>query len=48
MFASIAMAESFKITIKGSSFDCPADSYILDAAETAGIDLPFSCKAGAW
>ena len=43
-----ATMASYTITIEaGKSFSCPDDSYILDAADAAGVDLPYSCRAGA-
>ena len=41
----------FKIELRTPSgvrqFDCPSDEYILEAAEQSGIDMSYSCRAGA-
>ena len=42
---------AYTITLQTSEGEkvitCEDDQYILDAAEEAGVDLPYSCRAGA-
>ena len=43
----------YKVVLSSEEFnideliECSDDKYILDAAEESGIDLPYSCRAGA-
>lgn len=42
----------YKIKLVGpdgeeNEFEAPDDAYILDSAENAGVELPYSCRAGA-
>lgn len=44
---------TFNVTLKSdeheidTTIECADDVFVLDAAEEAGIDLPYSCRAGA-
>ncbi|KAL4421240.1 hypothetical protein ABPG75_010531 [Micractinium tetrahymenae] len=48
---AVAAAATYKVTFKfpeggEQTVECPDDTYILDAAEEAGIDIPYACRGG--
>ena len=51
VLARWSQLSTFKVELQTPSgvkrFDCPDDEYVLDAAVQAGIDMSYSCRAGA-
>lgn len=42
-----AAGPGYSVTIGQCTFHCPRDTYILDAAEEAGMHLPYACRSGS-
>ncbi|KAL2331923.1 hypothetical protein Fmac_019504 [Flemingia macrophylla] len=50
--SGVAVMAAYKVKLidtegQEHEFDAPDDAYILDSAEKAGVELPYSCRAGA-